>query len=179
MLDRKNSLLLVVDVQGKLAHLMYEKERLFKSISTLIRGTRLLGLPLLVTEQVPEKLGKTVPEIAELIDDAEPIPKKSFSCLGSADFARALQATGRKSVILVGIECHVCVYQTARDLLAHHFHVQVVADAVSSRTVENRKIGLDRMQLAGAHVTSVEMLLFELMRVAEGEKFREIISLVR
>ena len=171
--------LLIIDVQGKLAQIMHERDRLFMSLEALISGAKLLGLPILLTEQVPEKLGSTVREVRELLSDSEAISKNSFSCLRDGVFRERLEELGRCNVILAGIETHVCVYQTVRDLLELGYRVEVVTDAVSSRSAENRSIGLTRMKSEGAHLTSVEMVLFELQEVATGERFRELARLIR
>lgn len=180
MLTLNNTALVVIDVQGKLAQLMAQKEILFENLQKLIKGVQVLELPIIWNEQLPEKLGPTTPEIAHLLaQTTQPIAKSSFSCCGNPPFMGALKATGRKQVLLAGIESHVCVYQTCRDLLDLGYEVQVVADAVSSRAPENRQIGLERMKEAGATVTSTEMALFELLRVAEGPKFKEITRIVK
>lgn len=179
MLERERTVLVVIDVQGKLAQLMHEKDRLFKSVRALVQGARILGIPMLLTEQVPEKLGPTVPEVREVMSDCEPIWKNTFSCVREGVFKEKLEALGRHNVIVAGIETHVCVYQTVRDLLELGSRVEIVTDAVSSRRAENRDIGLTRMKSEGAYLTSVEMVLFELQEVAEGEKFRELSRLIR
>jgi nicotinamidase-related amidase len=179
MLVLDDTLLLVIDVQGNLAQAMHGKDVLFKNLGKIIGGFQILGLPVIVTEQIPQKLGPTIPEIAALFDPFEPIPKASFSCCGEDRFMKELKATDRSQVLLAGIEAHVCVYQTAVDLLKLGYEVQVVADCVSSRTGENRSIGVERMQHEGAKLTSAEMALFELLKVAEGEKFRKIIKVVK
>jgi nicotinamidase-related amidase len=180
MLNQNNTALVVIDVQGRLAQLMHQKEALFENLQKLIKGVQVLELPIIWNEQLPEKLGPTIPEIAQLLShSAQPIRKASFSCCGNPPFLEALQATQRKQILLTGIESHVCVYQTCLDLLNLGFEVQVVTDGVSSRTAENRQLGLDRMKEAGAAWTSTEMALFELLRVAEGPKFREITRIVK
>jgi nicotinamidase-related amidase len=180
MLNVDNTALLVIDVQGKLAQLMHQKESLFANLEKIIRGAQVLEVPIIWTEQVPEKLGQTTPAIAELlVNSAEPISKASFSCCGVQPFMAQLQALDRRQTLMTGIETHICVYQTAVDLLDMGYEVQVVADAVSSRTAENRQIGLDRLNEAGAIITSTEMALFELLRIAEGDKFRQITKIVK
>lgn len=179
MLRLGNTLFLLVDVQGKLAHSMYDREALFANLQRLIRGVLVLELPILWMEQYPQGLGPTVPELAALLPGRQPIAKTSFSCCGSEAFLQALAATGRWQVLLAGIETHVCIYQTTVDLLALGYHVEVVADAVSSRTAQNREIGLQRVRAAGASLTSVEMALFELQRVAEGARFKELLRIVK
>jgi nicotinamidase-related amidase len=180
MLTINNTALLVIDVQGKLAQLMDQKEELFANLKKIIKGAQVLELPLIWTEQVPKKLGATTPEIAELlVDSAQPISKASFSCCGVQPFMAALEQLNRRQILVTGIETHICVYQTALDLLAQGYEVHLVVDAVSSRRAENKQIGLDRMNEAGATLTSTEMALFELLRVAEGDKFRQIARIVK
>jgi len=179
MLAVNDALLLVIDVQGNLAQAMHEKDALFENLGKIIRGSQILELPIIVTEQIPRKLGPTISEIAALLTPFEPIPKASFSCCGEQHFTGTLQATGRSQILITGIEAHVCVYQTAVDLLSLGYEVHLVADCVSSRTVENKSIGIERMQHEGAKLTSAETVLFELLRVAEGDIFRSIINVVK
>ncbi len=180
MLNVDNIALLVIDIQGKLAQLMHQKEILFANAKRMIKGAQVLDIPMIWTEQVPEKLGQTTPEIAELLaGSAQPIGKSSFSCCGDGPFMETFKAINRPQVLVLGIEAHICVYQTVLDLVDMGREVYVVADAVSSRVVENKQIGLDRMKEAGATLTSTEMALFELLRVAEGEKFRAITKIVK
>lgn len=174
----ENTVLVLVDVQGKLAGLMHGHDLLTANLVRMVRGAQVLGIPIIWNEQVPEKLGPTIPEVASLLDGEVPLPKRTFSCCGNPLFLERLEALGRRRVLLVGIETHVCVYQTARDLLLRGHVVEVVADAVSSRTEANKLIGLDRIRSLGGSVTSTEMVLFELLEVAEGERFRAIQRLV-
>lgn len=180
MLNLNDTVLIVIDVQGKLAQLMFQKEALFEALQRLVKGAQVLELPVIWTEQVPDKLGPTIPELQPLLAErAAPISKASFSCCGHPPFMRELEAVGRRQALLAGIETHICVYQTAVDLAGQGYEVQVVTDAVSSRTAENRQLGLERMKEAGARLTSTEMALFELLRVAEGPKFKEINRIVK
>jgi len=180
MLTLKNTVLIVVDVQGRLAQVMHQKERLVENLQKVIQGAQVLDIPIIWNEQVPEKLGQTIPEIAQLLTNTtQAIPKTSFSCCGNPPFMEQLKALNRKQVLIAGIEAHVCVYQTSLDLLNLGYEVQVVSDAVSSRTPENKQIGLERMKEAGASLTSAETALFELLRTAEGPKFREITKIVK
>jgi len=171
--------LVVVDVQGKLATLMHEREELYRNLQILIRGARVLELPVFWLEQYPEGLGPTIPEVADLLTDLEPLPKVVFSGWGQGEFVRQVRASGRKQLILCGLESHICVYQTTRDLLDRGYHVEIAADAVSSRTAQNRDIGIQRMAALGAEITSVEMALFEMLREASGPQFKEIARLVK
>jgi nicotinamidase-related amidase len=179
MLDRQHAVLAVVDVQGKLAQLMHEKQALFANLTSLIRGIRALDIPVLWAEQNPRGLGPTVAEIAAELEGMEPIAKMSFSCWQNETFAKALAATGRNQVLIAGIEAHICVYQTAQDLTAAGYEVQVVADAVSSRRPESKALALQKLRDAGVSITSVEMTLFELLKVAEGETFKNILEIVK
>ncbi len=179
MLAVANSVLLVVDVQGKLAELMHEKEALFENLKRIIRGAQLLDLPILCTEQNPQGLGPTVPEIAQLMPGIQPIPKLHFSCMGEQRFVHELRALKRTQALIAGIETHICVYQTAMDLISAGYEAHVVVDAVSSRTAGNKEIGLQRMRDGGATLTGVETALFELLAVAEGPRFKAILQLVR
>lgn len=178
MLEIDNTLLVVIDVQGKLAQSMYEKADLFGNIAKLIKAAGVLEIPIIWTEQYPEGLGPTIPEIAELLS-GEPIAKTAFSCCDERRFVEAMEKQGRKRVLLCGIETHVCVYQTAFDLLEAGYEVEVVADAVSSRTQANKDIGLAKIKDAGADITSVETAIFELLQAAEGEKFKAILRIVK
>jgi nicotinamidase-related amidase len=171
--------LILVDVQGKLAQSMHNKQVLFENLKRIIKGMQILGVPILWTEQNPKGLGPTIPEIAELLPNQHPISKFSFSCCGNDQFIKDLKTIGPKNNLIAGIESHVCVYQTAADLIARQYEVQVVVDAVSSRTPENRQIGLEKSKDAGASLTSTETALFELLKKAEGAKFKEIIKLVK
>lgn len=145
----------------------------------LISGAQTLELPILLTEQAPEKIGKTISPISKFFIHSKPISKLTFSCCGDAVFAQKLGDINPKSVLLCGIETHVCIYQTAMDLVSLGYEVQVVSDAVSSRSAHNKVIGLERIKDAGASLTSVETALCELLKVAEGEKFKRIIELMK
>jgi nicotinamidase-related amidase len=179
MLRIENSLLVIVDVQGKLTQLMYEKEKLIASLVRMVKGARILGIPILWNEQNPAGLGGTIPELTELLIDLQPMSKMTFSCCGNPAFIEELRRSGRRQVLLVGIEAHICVYQTAAELLQQGYEVYLVSDAVSSRTIENKQVGMERVRSQGAVITSTEMALFELLRTADQSCFREISRLVK
>ena len=179
MLKMENTVLLLVDVQGKLALLMHEKERLFDNLQKLIKGLRVFGIPVLWVEQNPVGLGPTIPEVADSLPHVTPISKMSFSSCRNDRFLQALKNMDRNQILIAGIETHICVYQTAVDLVDMGVEVQVVTDAVSSRTAENKDIGLQRMKDAGASWTSVETALFELLGVAEGDVFKALLKIVK
>jgi nicotinamidase-related amidase len=179
MLDCADTVVLVVDLQEKLVRAMHAREDLILNAQQLVRGACALSVPILCTEQNPKGLGSTVPEIAAAMPGVQPIGKFSFGCCACEDFVRALRASGRRNVLVAGIETHVCVYQTARELIEKGYHVEVVADACSSRTLQNKQIGLDKIRDAGAAITSVETALFELLKVAEGPVFKHILQVVK
>jgi len=179
MIEIENSLLVIVDVQGKLAQLMFEKETLIANLVRMVKGAQILGIPILWNEQNPAGLGGTIPELTELLTALQPQSKMTFSCCGNPAFMEELRRSGRRQVLLVGIEAHICVYQTAAELLQQGYDVHLVGDAVSSRTLENKQVGIERMRSHGAVITSTEMTLFELLRTADHSRFREISRLVR
>ena len=179
MLTTDNTALIIIDVQEKLFRVMLHKEALAENLQKLIKGAQVLEIPLLLTEQNPAALGPTIPELKNLLPHIQPISKLSFSCCGEQKFLNKLSALNCKQLLLAGIEAHICVYQTALELLEKGYDVQVLADCVSSRTEENKKLGLERIKEAGGSVTSVEISLFELMRIAEGVTFKEISKIVK
>ncbi|WP_035239848.1 isochorismatase family protein [Desulfobacter vibrioformis] len=179
MFTRDNAVMVLVDVQGQLAQLMYRKEALLASLEIMIKGMKALGVPIIWLEQIPAKLGATTECLAMLMKDQTPIEKHSFSCCAEPAFMQAFDACGRREVLLTGIETHICVCQAGIDLMDQGCQVQVVADCVSSRTPENRQIGLDRLAGAGAEITSVEMAFFELMKTARCDAFKQVVSLIK
>jgi len=174
-----NTILLVIDVQGQLAQLMHEKEKLFKALGTLIQGMKILEVPIIWMEQIPKNLGPTTEAVSKYLTDEEPIEKFSFSCCGNPQFMEKFLKAGRTQVLLTGIETHICVFQTGYDLIQQGRQVQVVTDCVSSRTKENKEIGIQRIVQSGGQVTCVEMLFFELLQAAKGDKFKQIIKLIK
>ncbi len=179
MLEIHNCCLVVVDVQGKLAQLMTDKDALFKNVQILIQAAKILEIPILWCQQAPDALGPTLPEIAGLLTGIEPVNKASFSCCGEEKFNAELNSLAREQVLLCGIETHVCIYQTAMDLMEGGLEVTIIADAASSRTEQNRQTALARLAAEGAHISSTEMALFELLKTAKHPRFREIAKLVK
>jgi len=177
MLDIQNCCLVVVDLQGKLAQLMHEKEKLFENVAVLIKAAKILSIPIIWCQQVPEALGATIGEIAELLGDNEPVNKATFSCCGNEKFNE--RCGNKKQILLCGIETHVCIYQTAVDLKTQGREVYIIADAVSSRTQQNKQIALERIRATGAIISSTEMALFELLKTAKHPNFREIAKLIK
>jgi nicotinamidase-related amidase len=175
VLDRGRAALVVVDVQEAFRPAVLDFDRVAAGAATLVRGARILGLPVIVTQQYPKGLGATVPELAEHLDGIEPLDKVCFSAAAADGF----DLQGRDQALICGIESHVCVSQTAHDLLDRGVEVQVARDAVTSRTEENRELGLHKMESAGAIVTSVETALFELLGAAGTDEFKQVQALVK
>lgn len=181
MFNLENSFLLVIDVQERLFNVMHEKQRLCESVSKLAGIAGALSLPVICTEQYPKGLGHTIEPVAGVLSETgcETFDKMSFSCMGEPGVKAQMEALGRKQAIICGIESHVCVYQTAVELIENGFEVAVVADGVASRTAESVELGLRRMEKEGVKISSVEMIAFELMRTAEHEAFREIARIIK
>jgi nicotinamidase-related amidase len=168
-----------VDVQERLHPVMWNKERVEANVARLLRAFQVLSLPVFVTEQYPKGLGPTITALRELVPDLRPYEKLHFSCCAVWPLMRDLQDLGRFQVVLCGIEAHVCILQTAMDLLHSGYQVHVPADAVSSRRELDWQIALDRMRRSGVVVTTTEAALFELLEVAGTTEFKQISQLVK
>jgi nicotinamidase-related amidase len=180
VLDPNNSVVVVVDLQEGFRAPIFEFDKIVARTSIVVQAVKLLNLPVLVTEQYPQKLGATVPEIKSVLPEGVAIvDKTAFSCCGASVFNEQLDRLRRKQVILCGIETHVCMSQTAHDLLARGYQVHVLEDCASSRTPQNREIGLAKMRRSGALPSSSEMALFELMVDSRHEHFRAISKMVK
>ena len=179
MLTPENTCLVIIDIQEKLLPVMAEPERVVKNTAVLIQIAKALNMPILWCQQVPKALGPTVEEVACHLESVEPIDKSSFSCCGDEAFVAKLDEIKSQAAIVCGIESHVCVFQTAMHLVQKGLDIHVVADAISSRTNENKQIATGRMTKEGITVTSTEMLLFELLQDAKYEKFRELSKLIK
>jgi nicotinamidase-related amidase len=171
--------LLVIDLQQPLLDVMWNQQELIANVRRLAEGARILELPVLVTEQNPEKLGPTAPGVAQALEGRSPLPKMAFSCCREERFMVALRALKRGAWLLCGVEAHVCVSQTAVDLLERGYDVHVAADAVGSRVEANWEAGLERARRAGAIITTTEMALFELLERAGTDQFRAVQRLIR
>lgn len=178
MLTKEETVLVLIDIQGKLAEIVDESAFIIDNIVRVVKGAKVLALPILWLEQYPKGLGPTVTAIADELDTS-PIEKITFSAYDTPEFVEKLAATGRKKVLLAGIETHICVYQTAAQLLANGYEVEVLADCVSSRTAGNREVGIQKMLQLGAMITSVEMALFEMQQIAKGDAFKAISKIVK
>ena len=177
----ENSCLVLIDVQEKLAAVMHDRERVIKNISILLQVARTLNIPMLWCQQNPDALGNTLPELTQYLQGVEPIDKFCFSCCDSEKFISAYKKINPTYVFVCGIEAHVCVFQTVRDILNYDIEadVHVVADAIASRSNENKQIAIQRMQDESATITSTEILLFELLKTAKHEKFKELAKLIK
>jgi nicotinamidase-related amidase len=176
-LDPEQCALVVIDIQEKLLPPIFQKEQLVRNAQLLIRAAGILKIPALVSTQYVKGLGQTVPEISSLLPGSDPVDKTLFSCFGSDLFCSALKHLPgqRNTLLLCGMESHICVMQTALGALRDGYLVHIASDAVSSRTEWNWKIGLDRMRSAGAIISSTEMMIYELMRSSSSAAFKELL----
>jgi nicotinamidase-related amidase len=178
-LNTENAVLLLIDFQERLFPVMHDKEKLLRNVVKLIQGIKVLEVPVMLTEQYPKGLGPTIPEIKGLLPDVKPVEKVCFSCCDEPAFGETLGSLKRQQVLIAGIEAHICVYQTAMALARAGYEVQVVGDGVASRDPENKLVALFRMGAAGISPTTTEMALFELLKVAKGDKFKQISAIVK
>lgn len=180
LLDKNRTALLVVDVQEAFRKVIPDFDAIAAAVATAVRGFRILERPVFVTEQYPKGLGPTVDEIkAVLNENARIYEKTAFSSCGAAAFVADLEALGVNQVVICGLETHVCVNQTAHDLLDRGFQVHILTDCVCSRIPSNKEVGLGKMSASGVLPSSLEMAFFELMRDAKHEKFKEIQGLIK
>ncbi|MBE0469737.1 MAG: hydrolase [Methyloprofundus sp.] len=182
LLDSHNSLLLIVDIQDKLTTVMPEgnAQDMLENSARLIAAANLLNLPIIITEQYPKGLGLTVDSIREKLSDKTPrFEKTGFSCLAAENFQDTLEKTTRKQIIIVGQETHVCILQTALELMQQGYQVHIVEDAVCSRKAENKFYALQRLQSQGASISNFESVLFEWLKNSQHEHFSAISALLR
>jgi nicotinamidase-related amidase len=180
-LEAEQCALVVIDIQEKLLPPIFQKEQLVRNAQLLIRAAEILKIPALVSTQYARGLGNTVTEIASLLPANEPIDKTLFSCFGSDAFCALLKRLPgqRNTLLLCGMESHICVMQTALAALREGYLVHVASDAVNSRTEWNWKIGLERMRTAGAVISSTEMMIYELMRASSSAAFKELLPYLK
>ena len=180
ILDKNKTALIVVDLQEAFRTVINDFPMIVERTSIAVRGFHILGVPILVTEQYPKGLGKTAEEIYySLPDNQEFIEKTAFSSCGANSLIEKLNEIGAKQIVLCGLETHICVSQTAHDLLDKGFQVHLLSDCIASRNVHDKHTGINKMTANGVILSCVEMALFELMRDAKHEKFKEIQSLVK
>ncbi|MFT7617120.1 MAG: nicotinamidase-related amidase [Planctomycetota bacterium] len=176
--DAEKSVLVVVDIQEKLFPLMHNKDALNDRVALLMQGASRLGVPILITEQYVQGLGATIPTLGDLVPSTK-IEKTTFSCFGEPAFREALRQGERTSVVLCGIESHICVMQTALDAIAEGYDVFVVEDAVSSRLEHVRELGIQRMRQAGAITATAEGMLFEWLGRCDRSEFKDLLPLFK
>ena len=178
-LSTETSLLIVIDVQEKIFATMYEQKRVKDNIIRMVEGAKTLKIPIIWTEQYSKGLGPTIPELRAALGGHTCYEKITFSCADDNQILKAVEKVNPRDILLCGIEAHVCVYQTAADLIDRGNRVHLVSDAVMSRHKSNHEIALQRMEQIGVNITSVEMALFEFQRVARGETFKPIAALIK
>jgi len=178
-ISREDSLLLVVDVQERLFPVMSDREPMLGRVVAAIRGAGVLGLPTILTEQYPKGLGSTLPAVSEALEVNTPIEKIDFSCVRVDEVRDTIVEADRTTVLVCGIEAHVCVQQTCLDLLEEKLQPVLLADCISSRKPFDRDIAIERMRVAGVIITTLEAALFEMLGVAGTDEFKAISRLVK
>ncbi|EGA66681.1 hydrolase [Vibrio brasiliensis] len=179
MLDRTNTGLVIVDVQGKLASLVHDSDTLIANCAKLTQGAQLLGLPIVWLEQNPEKLGPTVDSVRQLLKDVTPISKFTFNGCGEPEFVEAVRQANVENFLLCGIEAHICVYQTALALAQRDYDVHLVTDCISSRLEQNKQLSVRKLLNKGIDITCLEMCLYELVKDCRSDEFRSILKLIK
>ena len=179
LIRAEDSVLIVIDMQERLVPAMQAPAVTIKNTRNLIAAARELGIPVLLTEQYPKGLGRTVREIADVAGDAPVLEKMHFSCMEDQDFASAFRALGRRQAVIAGMEAHICVVQTAASLMEDGHQVFVVSDATASRTTASEEACLARLSASGAGIVTTEMVLFEWMGKAGTPTFRRMLQLVK
>ncbi len=174
-LERDRAVVVVVDVQEGFRPAVRGFEEVAANVGRLVQGANALGVPVRASEQYPKGLGNTVPEVAEHLDGVDPVEKTCFSAVEADGF----DLDGRTQAIVCGIESHICVWQTARDLLGRGVEVHVARDGVSSRTEENRELGIELIERAGGQPTSVETALFDLLGAAGSDEFKQVQRIIK
>jgi nicotinamidase-related amidase len=180
-LEVEHCTLLVIDIQEKLLPPIFQKEQLVQNSKLLVRAAGILKIPTILTSQYAKGLGNTVPEVASLLPETKAIDKLAFSCFGSDVFCSLLkrQPSTRNTLLICGMETHICVLQTVLAALREGYLVHIASDAVSSRTEANWRIGLDRMREAGAVISSAETIIYELLRASGTQAFKEMLPYLK
>jgi isochorismate hydrolase len=178
-LERDNSAIMIIDIQDRLARVMEEREKVIANCLHLIELSKLLHIPLLVTEQYPKGLGVTVEEIRQVLTEYKPLEKLTFSCCDDGTFPERIKRLDRRQIIIAGMETHVCILQTCIGLLRDGYAVHVVSDAVTSRKAEDKEAGIQFVRDAGAVITCTETVLFQMLKVAGTDQFRTIAKRIK
>lgn len=179
ILSRERAALVIIDFQEKLVPMVWKPEDVLENARLMIRGMPIYGIPILYTEHYPKGLGRTVPEIKALLPDVEPFEKVVFSAFGSDEFGKALEEQGIRTLIVMGIESHICVSQTVHDAIEKGYGVHVIGDAISSRKELNHWVGIGKMKEAGAVISSTETALYEIQNRAANAEFKQLLDLVK
>ncbi len=179
LLDKDNTGLVIIDVQTKLMSVMGRRAEVIDNLKRLLRLAGLFDLPVILTEQYPRMLGHTIPEIKGVLAIYDPLQKMDFNCCAVESFNERLKSKGLINILLTGVETHICVFQTCVSLLEKGYNVHVPADAVDSRTRENREVGIKLMEKAGAVITGAETVIFQILKKAGTAEFKEMLKLVK
>lgn len=180
LLDSSGALLLVVDVQDAFLKAIHEPERVVANTVKLVEAAKVFSLPIIVTVQNEARMGGTTQAVMDVLpNDVKAINKMAFSCMGAEYFPEQLNKADRRQVLICGVETHICVSQTAHDLLAQGYRVHVAKDAVSSRTLDNWDIGIEKMRSSGCVITSTEAAIFEITKDASGPEFKRILPIIK
>lgn len=174
-----DSALVVIDMQERLVPAMQAPARTIRNTRLLLQAAAKTGVPALLTEQYPQGLGPTVPEIRKAAAGSTILPKMHFSCMEDRDFATAFRSLGRRQAVLTGMEAHICVVQTAASLVEEGFDVFVVSDATASRTIESEQACLARLGAGGVSIVTTEMVIFEWLGRAGTDAFKEMLPLIK
>jgi nicotinamidase-related amidase len=179
VLHKEHLGLAIIDVQVKLMAVMSRRQRVVENSVKLIHLSRLFNLPVIVTEQYPRMMGSTLPEIKEALHTYDPIEKMDFNCCAVEYFNNLLESADLETIILAGVETHICIFQTCINLLEKGYNVHVPQDAVDSRTEENWHVGLELMKDAGAVITSTETIIFQILKRAGTKEFKEMLKIIK
>lgn len=179
LISRDGAVLVVIDVQEKLFPSIYNGEEILKNIIRMIEFAKIINMPIILTEQYPKGLGATISEIKRIIPDIQPIEKIEFSCFGSEKFRETLKRLNARTLIIVGIETHICIAQTAIEGAENGYRICIISDATSSRNPEDKKTAIERVGRNGVIIASTEMLIYELLRRAGTKEFRESLRLIK
>ena len=179
LLEKENTGFLIVDVQEKLMQVMGQKQRIIENINKLLLLSKLYELPFILTEQYPKWLGSTLPEIKESLPSCEPVSKLHFNCCDVEAFNERLNSVNIKTIILAGVESHICIFQTCVSLLDKGYQVHIPQDAVGSRTDENWHVGLELSKKAGAIITSTESVIYQILKKAGTKEFKQMLKVMK
>lgn len=179
LFSKENSVILLVDYQERFIDVLHENKETVKNIKLLLNGANIYAVPIVISEQVPEKLGKTIPELMSIASSAYYFSKSTMSCCGQNEFVNYLKQKNVSRIAVCGIEAHVCVLQTSLDLMNNGFQVHLVADAITTRIPHNKEIAIEKIKQAGGIITSVEGVLFEIAYEADNNDFKKLQQLFK